>query len=583
MTDAGFSAEQQEYLKGFMAGVEARRGTLLPAGEGGAPQAFPAGFSPDALRAAQDATVARGGVLTAQEEAKRERHPLDRWEELAARAAAGRFPKPIEDFIGRYHGLFFVGPAEDAFMCRLRIPGGILSAHQLAGIAGLAEDCAGGFADITTRANLQLRGIPAAKGVEVVSRLAELGILPKGTGADNIRNITASPTAGIDAQELVDTRPLVRALHHHILNTRDLYALPRKFNIAVAGGGAVEVLEETNDISLRAVLTPEGLRYRLTLGGITGHRDFARPTGIVVRPEQAVAVCDALLRAFIAEGDRTDRRKARLKYVLDRLGVKGFVALAEQRLGFVLERMPEEALTHAPPPAKHGHIGIHGQRQEGLHYIGLVTPVGRLDATQLRGLAEVARRLGSGTVRLTVWQTLLLSDIPEAALPGACAAIAALGLGWEASNIRGGLVACTGNAGCKFAASDTKRHAAELAAFLDARIAVDAPLNIHLTGCHHSCAQHYVADIGLLGAKVERGEELLEGYDLHVGGGAGPEQRIGRLVLPKLAAAELNEAVLALLGAWMRDRAAGESFQSFTARHDEAALAAMARATEGAA
>ncbi len=121
MTDSGFSGEQQEYLKGFMAGVEARRGTLLPGGgEGGAP--------PDALRAAQDTTIARGGKLVPQEDAKREKHPLDRWDEMAARADAGAFPKPIDDFIGRYHGLFFVGPAQDAFMCRLRIPGGILFA-----------------------------------------------------------------------------------------------------------------------------------------------------------------------------------------------------------------------------------------------------------------------------------------------------------------------------------------------------------------------------------------------------------------------------------------------------------------------
>ncbi len=569
MNDAAFTPEQQEYLKGFMAGVEARRGTLLPAGEGGAP--------PDALRAAQDATIARGGKLVPQEEAKRERHPLDRWDELTARAEAGKFPKPIDDFLGRYHGLFFVGPAQDAFMCRLRLPGGILSAHQMDGIAAIAEACAGGYADVTTRANLQLREIPAAKGPEVVMRLAELGILPKGTGADNIRNITASPTAGIDRQELVDTRPLVRALHHHILNTRDLFALPRKFNIALCGGGAVEVLEETNDIALRAVTTPDGLRYRLSLGGITGHRDFARATGLVVRPEQAVAVCDAILRVFIAEGDRTDRKAARLKYVLDRLGVEGFVARVEQRLGFALERVAEGALAHAPAPAKHGHLGIHAQAQQGLSYIGLVLPVGRLTAERLRGIADVARRFGSGTIRLTVWQNLLVSDIPDDRIDAACAAIAALGLGWQASNLRGGLVACTGNAGCKFAASDTKRHAAALADHLDARIEVDLPVNIHLTGCHHSCAQHYVADIGLLGAKVERGEELVEGYDLHVGGGAGPEQKIGRLVLPKIPEAALGPAVLAILAAWMRDRLPGETFQQFTSRHDDAAIAAMAR------
>ncbi|MBR0680893.1 NirA family protein [Roseomonas eburnea] len=573
MHDTAFDVTQQEYLKGFMAGVEARRGSLAPAGGGG-------GAPPDALRAAQDAAIAAGGTLTPQEQAKREKHPLDRWDEIATRAEAGTFPKPIDDFLGRFHGLFFVGPAQDAFMCRLRIPGGILSSHQADGIAAIAEDCAGGYADVTTRANLQLREIPATKGAEVVMRLGDLGLLPRGTGADNVRNITASPTAGIDPAELIDTRPILRALHHHILHTRDLFALPRKFNISVSGGGAVEVLQETNDISLTAVETDLGLRFRLTLGGISGHRDFARGTGAVVAPDEVVRVCDAILRVFIAEGDRTDRRKARLKYVLDRMGVEAFLGLVEARLGQPLERMAEEAIRPGAPPAKHGHVGVHAQRQPGLSYIGVVTPVGRLTAMQLRGLAEVARRFGSATLRLTVWQNLLISDIPEPHVPEALAAIAALGLTHEASALRGGLVACTGNAGCKFAASNTKRHAAQLADYLETRISIDAPINIHLTGCHHSCAQHYVADIGLLGAKVERGEDLLEGYDLHVGGGAGPEQKIGRMIVKGVAADELGPAVLALLTAWMAQRRQGESFQSFTARHDDAALAALAAARE---
>ncbi|WP_149537610.1 NirA family protein [Siccirubricoccus phaeus] len=571
MPQDGFSLEQQEYLKGFMAGVEARRGALRPAAAEGAP--------PDALRAAQDKVLAAGGKLVPQEQAKREKHPLDRWEELTARAAEGRFPRPIDDFIGRYHGLFYVGPAQEAFMCRLRIPGGILSAWQLRGIAEIAEECAGGYADITTRANLQLREIPAAKGPEVVMRLGDLGLLPRGTGADNIRNITASPTAGIDAAELIDTRPLVRALHHHILNTRDLFALPRKFNIAVSGGGVVEVLQETNDIALTAVETAEGVRFRLTLGGITGHRDFARETGVAVAPAEMVAVCDAILRVFIAEGCRTDRAKARLKYVLDRMGVEGFLAAVEQRLGRPLPRAA--AISPPPVPAKHGHIGVHAQKQAGLCYLGITTPVGRLSVEHLRGLADIAERCGSATLRLTVWQNLLISDIPESRIAEAKAAVAELGLGWAASAIRGGLVACTGNAGCKFAAADTKRHAAELAAFLERRIALDAPLNIHLTGCHHSCAQHYIADIGLLGAKIERGEEMVEGYDLHVGGGAGPEQKIGRLIR-RVAAEELGEAVLALLRAWQQGRAApGESFHQWCARQPDAALA-EARALEDA-
>jgi ferredoxin-nitrite reductase len=572
MTNTPFNGEQQEYLKGFMAGVEARRGTLAPGGgeAGGMPR--------DALRAAQDATLARGGKLTPQDEAKRAKHPLDRWDEITARAEKGQFPKGVDDFLTRWHGLFFVGPAQDAFMCRLRIPGGILSSTQLDGVAALAEECAGGYADVTTRANLQLREIPAAKGPEVVMRLGDLGLLPRGTGADNVRNITASPTAGIDAAELIDTRPIVRALHHHILHTRDLFALPRKFNISLAGGGQVEVLQETNDISLTAAETAAGLRFRLTLGGITGHRDFARGTGVVVAPEEVVRVCDAILRVFIAEGDRTDRKTARLKYVLDRMGVEAFLGLVEQRLGRALERLEEAAIQPPATPLKHGHIGVHAQKQAGLFYVGVVTPVGRLTVAQLRGLAALARAQGSGTLRLTVWQNLLISDVPEAALPALLEGIAALGLTHEASAVRGGLVACTGNAGCKFAASNTKRHAAQLADFLEARVTLDQPINIHLTGCHHSCAQHYVADIGLLGAKVERGEEMVEGYDLHVGGGAGPEQKIGRLILPKVAEDELGPRVLALLQGWLAARMGSESFHEFCARHEDAALTALAGA-----
>ncbi|SDB54057.1 NirA family protein [Belnapia rosea] len=568
MPDTGFNPEQQEYLKGFMAGVEARRGSLAPASEGTAPA--------DALRAAQDRAIAAGGKLVPQEQAKRERHPLDRWDELTARATAGRFPKPIEDFVGRYHGLFYVGPAQDAFMCRLRIPGGILSAWQLRGIADIAEDCAGGYADVTTRANLQYREIPAAKGPEVVMRLGDIGLLPRGTGADNIRNITASPTAGIDAAELIDTRPLVRALHHHILHSRDLFGLPRKFNISLSGGGAVEVLQETNDIALTAIEMAEGIRFRLNLGGITGHRDFARETGAAIAPEDVVPVCDAILRVFIAEGCRTDRAKARLKYVLDRMGVEGFLSAVEDRLGRPLPRL---AATNPPVmPAKHGHVGLHAQRQPGLFYLGVTTPLGRLTTAQLRGLADLAERHGSGTIRLTVWQNLLISDIPEASIPAIQSGLTRLGLGWQASAIRGGLVACTGNAGCKFAASNTKRHAAELADFLEPRIALDAPVNIHLTGCHHSCAQHYIADIGLLGAKVERGEDMIEGYDLHVGGGSGPEQRIGRLVRKQVAHDELGPAVLSLLQAWQRGRSEAETFHLWSARQSDETLAALAAA-----
>jgi ferredoxin-nitrite reductase len=580
MTDEPFSAQQQEYLKGFMAGVEARRGALGLAASPVAAQT--AADATDIHRAAQDRIVAAGGKLTPEEEAKRQKHPLDRFDEISATAAAGKFPRGIEVFLAKFHGLFYVAPAQDAFMCRLRIPGGILNAPQARGIAAIADDLAGGYADITTRANLQFREIPAANAPEILLRLSELGLTSRGSGADNIRNITGSPTAGIDPQELIDTRPYCRAVHHFILHHRELYGLPRKFNIAFDGGGRVAVLEDTNDIALSAVQVadgfsvPPGVYFRLGLGGITGHRDFARPTGVIVPPDDAVRVCNAVVRVFIAQGDRTDRTRARLKYVLDRIGMAGFLAEVEKDFGAPLLRIDEAAILPRLAQDKHGHVGVHAQKQPGLHYAGVVCPVGRLTSSRLRGLADIAEHYGSGTLRLTVWQNLLISDIPEAQLDAALNAIAQLGLDWRASMLRGALVACTGNAGCKFSASDTKRHAAALVDWLEPRIRLDQPINIHLTGCHHSCAQHYVADIGLLATKVEQGDDMIEGYDLLVGGGAGAEQKLGRLVRSKVVFDDLPPQVLALLDAWQRERAApDETFQAFTARHSDAALSAL--------
>ena len=573
MTDEPFSTEQQEFLKGFMSGVEARRTALgLPL----APLSDAAPTDPsDLQRAAQDRTIAAGGKLAALEDVKRRKHPLDRFDEISAMAAAGKFAKGNDDFLIRYHGLFYVGPTQDAYMCRLRIPGGILSATQFRGVADIADAFGGGFADATTRANLQIRHIQAASAPEVLLRLVDLGLTSQGSGADNVRNVTGSPTAGIDLQELIDTRPHARAIHHHILRHRAFYGLPRKFNIAFDGGGSVPVLEETNDIAFTAVELADGVFYRLALGGITGHRDLARATGVIVAPDQTTKVCDAILRVYIASGCRTDRGKARLKYLLDEWGIDKFLSEVERELGLPLQRIDEAAILPRALPDKRGHIGVHPQKQAGLNYIGIVCPVGRLTTAQMRGLADIANRLGSGTIRLTVWQNLLISDIADANLADALTAIADLGLHTEASQLRGGLVACTGNAGCKFAASNTKSHGAQIVEYLDARISIDGPINIHLTGCHHSCAQHYIADIGLLGAKVEQGEDMIEGYDLHVGGGVAANQKIGRLIRPKVSFDDLKPMVLQLLSHWQAHRDAEESFQSYTAKLSDSELLAI--------
>ena len=359
-----FSEAQKAFLDGLGRGVAAVR-----AGAAGTPPPDP---GPDGvLRRAQARAIAAGGVLTREEEAKRDRHPLDIWDEMVARAQAVEYPKGLDVYRYKFHGLFQVAPAQDSFMCRLRIPNGILDAHRFAAVADLAERHAGGYAHVTTRANLQLREIGAGHAIDVLQGLADAGLTSRGAGADNVRNITGSPTSGIDPVELIDTRPLGLALHHAILNHRELYGLPRKFNIAFDGGGSTGALEDTNDIGFSAVRVgpgralPPGVHFRVGVGGITGHGDFTTDLGVAIAPSRCVAVAMAILGVFNDEGDRTDRKRARLKYVLAGMGVPAFLAAIEARLGSALPRLALAECEPRAPLARGAHAGIHPQREAG--------------------------------------------------------------------------------------------------------------------------------------------------------------------------------------------------------------------------
>ena len=574
-----FTAEQKRYLEGFTSGVQIARTSRGLAPKGG--EASGQHEGPDAPHLiAQDKLTAAGGKLSDQEKFKCEEHPFDAYGRLKKQAAKNEFPKPADNFRWRYYGLFHVAPAQNSYMCRLRIHNGILKHWQLKGVADLAARYGGGYAHVTTRANLQIREIEPKNAVNMVEEIVELGLSTRGSGADNIRNVTGTPTAGIDPQELLDTRPYAREWHHHILNERALYGLPRKFNVGFDGAGKIPVLEDTNDIGFQAVevkggfgIEP-GIYFRLALGGITGHKDFARDTGVVLKPEEATKIAEAIVRVFIDHGDRTNRNKARLKYLLDAWGFEKFLAAVEEKLGAKLMRVPAEAVAKRPAFDRAAHIGVHPQKQPGLNWIGVVFAVGKMTSDQMRGLARISQDFGDGDIRLTVWQNLLISGVTDEKVEATKAAIEALGLDWKASPVRAGLVACTGNRGCKFAASDTKGHADAIARRCETRVALDGPVNIHLTGCHHSCAQHYIGDIGLIGARVETSEEgdTVEGYHVMVGGGFGPDAAIGRELYRDVKAEDTPKTVEKMLNGYLANRAGEETFLTFTRRHEIDAL-----------
>lgn len=587
-----FSEEQKQYLSGFAFGADVARavsGLPVLSGSGGDTsssiqlaasgatvdgKAIPVGPESIALQA-QAETTAAGKKLCKEELAKQEKNPLDMWDEVIARSNAGEFPKGTDVFLQKFHGLFYVTPAQDSYMMRLRIPGGISQAWQARGLADLADRSAGPYLDVTTRANLQFREIPADQAANMLYGIRELDVISLGSGGDNIRNCTASCLSGIDPDELIETVPLAKRMHHYILNHREMFGLPRKFNIAFDGGGRIASLEDTNDIGFKAVSVepdqateefPAGVYFQLTLGGITGHKDFARATGVLLRPDECVEVAGAIVRVFVKSGDRTDRKKARLKYVLDDWGFDKFIEAVETEMDTKLRRADASQVTIPTNEDRMAHVGFHRQKQEGRQYVGVVLPVGRMTSDQVRSLADIAEDYGNGEIRWTVWQNVIISNIRDADVPAVQQAILDCGLDYQASSFRAGLVACTGSAGCKFAGADTKANAMELASVLQSRFEIDVPINIHVTGCHHSCAQHYIGDIGLIACQVEQGDDMVDGYHVMIGGGWGDRQGIGRPLLQSIAFDEIPMRISGLVGGYLERRNDGEPFVDFARR-----------------
>ena len=372
-------------------------------------------------------------------------------------------------------------------MCRLRIPNGIMKHWQFAGLADLAERLCGPFCHVTTRANLQVREIPPKNAVALIEGIQDLGLCSRGSGADNIRNVTGTPTAGIDPQELLDTREYAREWHYHILNDRSLYGLPRKFNVAFDGAGKIAVLEDTNDIAFAAVEVKDGFGVEPGVWFRLGHRRHHRPQGFrQIRPTSSSsrrtrprcrtpssASSSISATAPTAQGAAEIRASTAWAW-------KNSSALVEERLGHALHPRAAGSAGAAAGVRPHGAYR-RAQAEAGRAELDRRRRCrsARSPASRCAALPKIAQDLGDGDIRLTVWQNLLIPGVRDENVELAIAAIKKIGLAVEASQIRAGLIACTGNAGCQFAASDTKRHAAEIGDWCEPRVNIDTPLNIH--------------------------------------------------------------------------------------------------------
>jgi len=419
----------------------------------------------------------------------------------------------LVSFFATCPGLFYATPAEDGILSRMRIPGGIINSEQCHAIADIADHYGGGYVDVTNRANLQIREIRTLINSEVLNHLQNIGLGCRNSVVDHIRNIMTSPTAGIDPQELIDTRPFVRAWDNYIAEHPALSALSAKFSVCFDGGGIVQVSDRLNDILFAAVLIDGNVYFRLYL--CTGAKGQPpSDTKILLAPDDCLPVLAALADVYLNHTDINNQRRLRLRDLLNTLDCENYLQEVQQRLPFPLSRSETYPVAQKID-ANYQHLGIHPQRQKGLFYIGVVLPLGRVESGQMRGLADIAAKYSS-EIRLTPWQNLLLTDIPQQNLTDVQNQITLLGLDSSATNIKSSLIACSGNKGCAASATDTKSHALALAEYLENRVTLEHPINIHFTGCQKSCAQHSQSDITLLGVNFEADNQTVEAYHVYL-------------------------------------------------------------------
>jgi len=452
----------------------------------------------------------------------------------------------------KWVGVFYRPVTPGKFMMRLRIPNGILSSEQMRVLGEIVQRYGDdGNADITTRQNLQLRGIRIEDIPDIFQRLKSVGMTSVQSGMDNVRNITGSPMAGLDADELIDTRELVQKVQDMITNygqgNYQFSNLPRKFNIAIEGGRDNSVHAEINDIAFVPGYKEGELGFNVVVGGFFSAKrcEAAIPMNVWVRPNQEVVdLCRGILEVYRDNGLRANRQKSRLMWLIDEWGIEEFRTRVANQLGYPLATAAEK---DAIDWEKRDHLGVFPQKQEGLSYIGLCVPVGRLFADDMFDLARIAEVYGSGELRLTVEQNVIIPNIAAENMPTLLTEPLLAKFTPNPTPLQRALVSCTGAQFCNFALIETKNKAVDLIRQLDAELNIPRGVRIHWTGCPNSCGQPQVADIGLMGTKARKDGKTVEGVDLYMGGKVGKDAHLGSCVQKGIPCEDLKSLLTSIL------------------------------------
>jgi sulfite reductase (ferredoxin) len=527
------------------------------------------------------------------ERLKREKNPWEGLDEIRRFGREGFSSIPPE-WIGTYFRWWGVytqgdgagviggkggeGKALPYFMVRIRIPNGLLEAHQLRTIADVTARYARGAADLTVRQNVQLHWVTIEALPEVLDALWRAGLTTKGSCGDDTRNITGCPLAGVDADEIFDASAIALEANQFFVGNAEFYNLPRKFKICITGCRSWCAYPEINDVGLTAVTRrirgeqEVGFSLRVA-GGLSTDPHLAARLNAFVKQEQVIPVLKGIAEIF-RDSDvlRENRERARLKFLFLKHGwtTETFQTELERRIGFELDPAADEYL---PNDLYRDHVGIHAQKQPGYFFVGAAVLRGRITADQMRTAADLADRFADGHLRTTNMQNLLIVNVPRQNVDPLVKELDVVGLRVNGSAFWRGAVACSGSEFCKLAITETKSFSRWLVEELEERLpGFEQHLKLHVTGCPNSCGQHWIADLGIEGKKIKVGDRMEDAYYFCVGGAVGLHQSIARPVGYRCLATEVPDAIERLLRRYLDDRYPNENLRQFFARHNDIEL-----------
>jgi sulfite reductase (ferredoxin) len=456
-------------------------------------------------------------------------------------------------------------------MLRTKQPSGFITPEQLDLIAEITEKQNRGYADITTRQDFQLQWVHYTEAAAIIKRLQAAGVSVLGACGDIARNVVGCPVAGVAQDEWFDASPTLQQVHELFLGNLAYADLPRKYKIGITGCRNWCIHPEIQCVALtgaaRQVNGTSEVGFDVRVGGGLSTQPFlSQRLNVFVRPDEAMDVIRHLTEIWRdTPAYREKRHHARFKFLVHDWGVVKLRQVLEEHLGRTLDDAPAEF--EEPQDAYRDHVGVHAQQQAGLYYVGAPVLVGRITSQQMKRVADLCRRYGDGkAIRLTNRQNILLLHIPESQVEKVLAGLADVGLSINAHPVHRSVVTCTGTEFCKLAITETKARSRQITEYLEKRVPLDEPLRLHITGCPNACAQYQIAHIGMMGSKTKVDGQVVDAYDILIGGRVGRGAAFNHPVLRKVPATECAKRLERLLLGFKRQRKNRESFNDWCAR-----------------